>query len=94
MEQVKRSALFDILKNSNPGARADDLQMYFDAFVDYVEAAAKVAQQGAIVLHPRTGAPLDNPYLKVKAGAAASMQKITRITQVDSLWNAITEVAA
>lgn len=89
MEQIKRARLFEILKSSNPGARADDLQMYFDAFVDYVHAAENVMQNGSIVFHPRTGAPMDNPYLKVKAGAAQSMQKITRITQVDPLWEAI-----
>lgn len=49
----------------NPRATKVVLAMLADALRVYVEAADNVRRHGAIVSHPRTGAPLENPYLKI-----------------------------
>ena len=67
-------------------ARADDLNMYVDAFLDYREAVDNIRKNGNIVSHPRTGSPMENPYIKVRAAAQNSMQKIKRVRVVDALW--------
>jgi len=86
MGQITRAEIVSILSTDNPGARADDVAMYADAFLDYREASANIRQHGNIVLHPRTGAPIENPYLKVKAQASRALQAIRRLRNVDRLW--------
>jgi len=52
------------------GVRADQGVLYADAFCEFHEAAANIATHGAIVQHPRTANPIENPYLKVRDAAA------------------------
>lgn len=54
-----------ILVENNPGVRRDLVEMAADALRLYHEAAENVSRNGAIVAHPRTGAPMANPYLAV-----------------------------
>lgn len=68
----------------NPKARKDVLQMYSNAFSMYAEASKNIKENGAIVYHPRTGAPVDNPYLRVQSAQGAILRKI-RINTGD-LW--------
>jgi phage terminase small subunit len=59
-------------------ANKDDpegVAIYADAYADYQEAQANIDQHGAIVFHPRTGAPIENPYLSVRAKASTVLQK-------------------
>jgi len=92
MGQVKeekkpdRDSLIKKLRLKNPRARLDDIIMYVDSFLDYRKASENIVQFGSVVSHPRTGAPMDNPYLKVKITAMISMQKIKRVRFVDSIW--------
>ena len=67
------------LKKENTGKKETDLAIYADALRLYVEAAKNVKENGAICAHPRTGTPLENPYLKVMASQGkvlASMRHI------------------
>jgi phage terminase small subunit len=75
-----------ILAEDNPKAPAGDLLMYATAYREWRHAAANIAEHGTIVSHPRTGAPIENPYLKVRAGAMATMGKLTRVRSTDRLW--------
>lgn len=50
------------------------------------EAAKNIAAHGNLVAHPRTGAPIDNPYIKIKARAIAILNKIGRGLKTDALW--------
>lgn len=68
----------------NPKARKDVVQMYANAFSMYSEASKNIKEHGAIVYHPRTGAPVDNPYLRVQSAQGAILRKI-RINTGD-LW--------
>ena len=68
-----------ILREDNPRASQTDLTVYLDALTIYVEAADNVRRNGAICSHPRTGTPMDNPYLKVMASASAVFRKYPKI---------------
>lgn len=84
---MTRDEVLAILRRDNPSARADDVSMYADCFLDYREAADNITKNGNIVAHPRTGTPIENPYIKVKASAMNQLRKITRVKRVDALWS-------
>lgn len=63
----------------NPKASAVALRLYADALRTYVEASASVRLRGSVVMHPRTGSPIDNPHLKVMERAGAQLAKMPRI---------------
>jgi len=84
--EVTRAQIVEILLRDNKGARLEDACQYADAFLIYREAAENVRANGSIVLHPRTAAPLENPYLRVQAGALASMRKFPRLKNTGALW--------
>lgn len=86
MGQMTRDHVLTVLRRDNPGARGDDVSMYADSFMDYQEAASNISTNGNIVLHPRTGAPLENPYIKVKVSAMNQLRKICRLKNVGALW--------
>lgn len=81
-----------VLVRENPKARIIDLEVYADALRTYREAAVNIKQHGAVVFHPRTGAPIDNPYLKVQAAAGAVLLKM-RSVKSDALANTAPTVA-
>jgi phage terminase small subunit len=74
------------IRAENPRAAEQDLQLYTGFFLDYVEAERNIRANGAIVVHPRTGSPIENPYNKVKAAAAASLGRLDLRTT--RLWSA------
>ena len=61
------------------GNPADRAIQYADAYLEYREASANLAEFGAVVSHPRTGNPVENPYLKVRDGA---LRKLSRMRDV------------
>lgn len=67
------------LREDNPTAREMDLRIYADAMRTYSEAARNVATNGAICSHPRTGSPIENPYLKIQAQQGAILTKMRAI---------------
>jgi phage terminase small subunit len=76
-----------ILRKDNPRARAQDLELYAAAYVEHAEAQANITKHGSIVLHPRTGAPIPNPYLKIRDAAAARLARARKL-RTDRLWQA------
>lgn len=86
MGQITRDEVLLILHRDNPMARADEVAMYADCFMDYSEAQANIEKNGNIVMHPRTGSPIENPYIKVKASAMNQLRKIARLKNVGALW--------
>lgn len=73
------------IAEENPAARPADAEMYAQQFATYFEAAINLEQNGAIVAHPRTGQPMENPYLRVRASAQVAMCKLRRLS-VNRLW--------
>lgn len=67
------------LAKENPKARPVDLRVYADALQTYREAAENIDRCGAIVQHPRTGQPMENPYLKIRTAAGATLTKMRHI---------------
>jgi phage terminase small subunit len=50
--------------------------LYSDAVDLYNEAAKNISEFGAVTAHPRTGAPIENPYIKIRDGASKQIQQI------------------
>ena len=72
-------SVVDELRKDNPARRLVDLQVFADALMIYNEAAKNVRDKGAIVSHPRTGAPIENPYLKIQTAKGAVLAKMQTI---------------
>lgn len=70
----------------NPTSRVDDVELYARQFLTYLEAAENIEKNGTIVGHPRTGQPMENPYVKVRTAAQSSMQKMKRLRKLNQLW--------
>lgn len=83
---MNRTEVLALLNRDNPKGRADDIAMYADCYMDYREAADNIRKNGNVVAHPRTGAPIENPYIKVKANAMNQLRKITTLRRVAALW--------
>jgi len=64
------------LRRDNPTIRAVEIDVYADALRTYYEASRNVAKNGAICAHPRTGVPMENPYLKIRAAQGALLAKM------------------
>ena len=86
MGQMKRDELIASLVEANPSARLDRITIYADSVMDYQEATKNIAEHGNIVAHPRTGAPIDNHYIKVKSRAITVLNKVGRSLKTDMLW--------
>jgi phage terminase small subunit len=70
MTADEKTAALAKLRAENTAARPALLVTYLDALNTYREAQANIDANGAIVFHPRTGAPIENPYLAVRDRAA------------------------
>lgn len=57
--------IFGELRRDNPDEPLVDLAILTDLLRCYVEASENVRRNGAVCAHPRTGQPIENPYLKV-----------------------------
>lgn len=85
--------VLEVLRALNPaghrGRAQDAVRMYADAFRDYRAAQANVDANGSIVAHPRTGAPIENPFLKVREAARRSLLDLRAKARlkVDPLWS-------
>lgn len=77
------------LQEDNPRCGVGDLEQYAHQLVTYYEASVSVLALGAVVAHPRTAAPMENPHLKVRAQALSAMQKIKRVKRADVAWRHI-----
>lgn len=64
------------LAKDNPSARLIDLQLFADALTTYKEASKNIQANGAIVMHPRTGSPIENPYLKIVESSSRRLCKM------------------
>lgn len=67
------------LRKENPRVRTIELQIFADALRMYTEAAANIREHGSIVMHPRTGAPIENPYLHIQRSTGETLAKMRSI---------------
>lgn len=82
--RIEKPPIVAKLRKANPQAPLATILMYVDAFVDYQEAQSNLDRHGAIVLHPRTGAPIENPYFKIRDSAGAKLAKFR--LKADCVW--------
>jgi phage terminase small subunit len=68
------------------GTRRDLAVQYADAFLEYREASKNISEHGAIVQHPRTSNPIENPYLVVRDRALKKLQSMVHAKGAASLW--------
>lgn len=47
--------------------------IYFNAEASYKKAQENIEKIGEIVTHPKTGAPIENPYIKIREKSAKQM---------------------
>lgn len=67
------------LQKDNPRASAINIRIYADALQTYHEAAQNVSANGAVCAHPRTGTPIENPYLKIRLQQGILIAKMPTI---------------
>ena len=84
--EMDRNRVRQLIEEENPGSKIDDVELYCHQFLTYIEAAQNVLTNGTIVAHPRTAAPMENPYVKVRAAALGAMKRIKRLRKLDKLW--------
>ena len=90
MDKITQKTALGILEEDNPNMRQSALIIYVDAFLDYAEAESNISKNGAIVAHPRTGTPIDNPYLRVRCQAVKVIQgKAFAFLKSERLWQSI-----
>ena len=87
MESMTSDETLALLRQENPKARQDDLILYADAFLAYQEAVGNIAKNGMVVAHPRTGAPIDNPYLRIREAAGKTLARLRRVRNIERLWS-------
>ncbi len=80
---LTKAEIIEILL-ANGNAR-DRSILYADVYLEYREATANIDKTGAVVSNPRTGAPMDNPYLKVRDRAWMKLRKMQKVN-TQGLW--------
>lgn len=68
------------------GTRKDLAVQYADAFLEYRESSRNISEHGAIVQHPRTSNPIENPYLPVRDRALRKLQGMVNVKGAEALW--------
>lgn len=86
MGEINRAEALQLLQQQNPAVDLGMLSQYVDQFAAYVEAQENISRNGAVCAHPRTGAPMENPYLKVRDNATRLLQKMRRVKNTAELW--------
>lgn len=84
--EINLDAVRGWLAEENPRAPVGDREAYAHLLVSYFEASVSVMVLGAIVAHPRTAAPMENPHLKVRTASLSAMQKLRRVRNTNIAW--------
>lgn len=87
MAEVTRTEVVEMLMKVNPGRR-QVVEMYVANFLTFVEAEDNILRNGNIVAHPRTGAPMENPYLRVRSIAQKNMGDL-KLRVPEELWERV-----
>jgi hypothetical protein len=74
-----KMTLRESLSAENKGANPLFVGLVADALETYLEAQKNITERGSVCAHPRTGAPIENPYIKVRASQVAVLAKFRQI---------------
>jgi len=72
------------LIKDNPRVQKVLLKVFSDAVKMYREALVNIKENGAICKHPRTGSPIENPYLKISEKYGAILVKMSNTNKIKS----------
>ena len=86
-QPVTRDQIIDLLTQT-ARARYDDAAQFADALIEYQTASDNINRNGLIVAHPRTGNPLQNPYLPIRDRAFKKLQSM-RYLWSDAAWRLV-----
>ncbi len=67
------------------GVAPDRAAMYADVYLEYQTATVNIAEYGVMVKHPRTGNPVENPYLAIRDRAQKKLAKMFNVN-AKGLW--------
>ena len=84
MADLNKAEVIQLLVDE--GIRIDLANQYADVFKEYMEATHNIDEFGIIVSHPRTGNPIENPYLVIRDRALKKLQAMETV-QCDQLWS-------
>jgi len=87
---MTRTDLITALADDNKKAKYSDLAIVADAVLAYAEASANIRKNGTICSHPRTGSPIENPYVKIIATITGMLIKYQHIN-IDKTLKALLE---
>jgi phage terminase small subunit len=76
---VEKIDIIQELISDNPEVKLSIIYIYADNLKIYEEASENIRRNGAIVSHPRTGAPFENPYMKIAEKTALIIRKFGSI---------------
>jgi phage terminase small subunit len=82
---MTKADVIRILREHNPAAAAQTVEMYAALFLEYLEAASNIEKNGTIVAHPRTAAPIENPYYKIRSTTMRELKTFPKL-RTDALW--------
>ena len=69
----------ELLSKDNPRAKKIDIYIVSNAIVTYHAASKNIKENGSIVMHPRTGSPIENPYIKIQSQQSTILYKYKHI---------------
>ena len=72
----QHSLVSSYLRILNPDASEAEIGIYADYLRSYSTASGNIREHGEIVQHPRTAAPIINPYLEVRDSAVRMLRTI------------------
>jgi len=81
---MTQTEILEYLRALNPRTSETELAIFAVSFAEYQAAAVNIEKHGPIVFHPRTGAPIANPYIPIRDNAAKTMRSIR--VKVGELW--------
>jgi len=61
-----------------PWMHTDEARVYMDARKLYDEASDNIEKNGAVTGHPKTGAPMINPYLSIRESCIRTILQVRR----------------
>jgi len=66
---MTRQQVVDLLMARNPRTKRAQVEQYAAVWLTLQEAQDNIDRNGAVVAHPKTGGPIENPYLSVRERA-------------------------
>lgn len=81
-QMTKAEIVAALVERGESKARA---VMFADAFDEYRQASKNIEDNGLIVLHPRTAAVIENPFLAIRDRAAKKLDGMRKV-KADFLW--------